>query len=45
MWWSGEFGAWLRTKFESELDINEKIKRIMGWWRVGSRIQVRVSSL
>ena len=35
----GEFGAWLRTKFDGELNIKEKIKRIMGWRGVGSRIQ------
>jgi hypothetical protein len=42
MWWSGEFGAWLRTKFESELDINEKIKPILDRQGIGSRIQDQV---
>jgi len=40
VWKYGGFGAWLRTKFDGELDIKEKIKRIMGWRGVGSRIQV-----
>jgi hypothetical protein len=35
----GEFGAWRRTKFDGELNIKEKIKRIMGWRGIGSRIQ------
>jgi hypothetical protein len=39
MGWFAEFGAWMRTKFESESDINEKIKRILDKQGIGSRIQ------
>jgi hypothetical protein len=45
VWKYGEFGAWLRTKFDGELNIKEKIKRIMGWRGVGSRIQVFSNAL
>jgi hypothetical protein len=38
--WFEEFGAWQRTKFKAKLNINEKIKKIMGGWGIGSRIQV-----
>jgi len=39
MRWFGEIGAWLRTKFETKLDINEKIKPILDRQGIGSRIQ------
>jgi hypothetical protein len=43
VWKYGGIGAWLRTKFDGELNIKEKIKRIMGWRGVGSRIQVKAT--
>jgi len=39
VWISEDFGAWRWTKFDAELNINEKIKRIMGEQVIGSRIQ------
>jgi hypothetical protein len=39
VWKFVDFGAWRWTKFDAELNPNEKIKRIMGWWADGSRIQ------
>jgi hypothetical protein len=40
MRWFEEFGAWRRTKFETKLDITEKIRKVLDWLVVGSRIQV-----
>ena len=40
MGWLEGFEAWRRAKFETELDIREKIKRISGGRVIGSRIQV-----
>ena len=40
MWWFEGFEAWRRTKFETKLDINEKISQILGGQGIGSRIQV-----
>jgi hypothetical protein len=42
MRWFEEFGAWRRTKFETKLDITEKIRKVLDWLVVGSRIQVGV---
>jgi hypothetical protein len=39
IWWLEGFEAWRRTKIEVKLNINEKIKRVLGGWAVGSRIQ------
>ena len=39
MGWFEGFEAWRRTKFETELDINEKISQILGGQGIGSRIQ------
>jgi hypothetical protein len=39
MRWFEEFGAWRRTKFETKLDITEKIRKVLDWLVVGSRIQ------
>ena len=41
MGWFEGFEAWRRTKFETKLDINEKISQILGGQGIGSRIQVR----
>jgi hypothetical protein len=43
IWWLEGFEAWRRTKIEVKLNINEKIKRVLGGWAVGSRIQVNVN--
>ena len=39
MQWFEDSGAWRRTKFETKLNINEKIKRILAGRVIGSRIQ------
>ena len=39
MGWFEGFEAWRRAKFETELDINEKISQILGGQGIGSRIQ------
>ncbi len=39
MWWFEGFEAWRRTKFETKLDIDEKISQILGGQGIGSRIQ------
>jgi hypothetical protein len=44
IWWLEGFEAWRRTKIEVKLNINEKIKRVLGGWAVGSRIQDQWSS-
>lgn len=40
MQWLEDFGAWRRTKFEMKLNTYEKIKSILSWQGIGSRIQV-----
>jgi hypothetical protein len=40
VWKSEDFWAWRRTKFDTELNINEKFKRILDVQGICSRIQV-----
>ena len=44
LWFEG-FEAWQWAKFETELDIREKIKWISGGQVIGSRIQVNVNAV